>query len=367
MHDRYVVQQAVEDRGRQDLIPGEDLGPVAHVLIRGEHDRAPLIARRDQAEEEIRLGAIKWPEAHLVDDHERRVEVALGPQPRRRDGGVRPQDVHQVVEQEVRDGEAILHGFHPQGGRQVALADAGRAEEEHVGLFAHEAAGGEGFELAAIDAGLEAPVEALQGLAGGEPAELEHRSDAALVFALELAGADQVQEGERGELVARRFLDELGETARRVIEAERGELLGHRIQGDAGAAHRQAASTRATTRSNGSCTAGSGRSRSRSARSASATVVPVAGQRRRPWSSWARASSAVCRASKLSHSRVKRSANAARSVRTWRSTLPLSCPIAGRHGSTWKPHVWANRAKAGVSTAVGPAPAATPVFRLSIR
>ena len=65
--DVYVAQQAVEDRGGEDLVAGEDLGPVAHVLVGGEADRALLVARAHEAEEEVGLLAVEGPEAHFVE------------------------------------------------------------------------------------------------------------------------------------------------------------------------------------------------------------------------------------------------------------------------------------------------------------
>ena len=79
--DVYVVRQAVEDRGGEDLVADEDLGPVAHVLVGGEDDRALLVARAHEAEEEVGLPAVEGPEARFVDDGQRAVQVALGLEP----------------------------------------------------------------------------------------------------------------------------------------------------------------------------------------------------------------------------------------------------------------------------------------------
>ena len=53
VQDLDVVEQAVQDRGSQDLIIGEDRGPVAHVLVGREHDAPAFVAGRGEAEEEI--------------------------------------------------------------------------------------------------------------------------------------------------------------------------------------------------------------------------------------------------------------------------------------------------------------------------
>src|SRR5690606_17991275 len=63
-----VVEQPVEDRRGEDLVTGEDLGPVAHGLVAGQDDRAFLVAGAHEAEEEVGLVAVEGPEADLVHD-----------------------------------------------------------------------------------------------------------------------------------------------------------------------------------------------------------------------------------------------------------------------------------------------------------
>ena len=65
-----VVQEAVEDRRGNDAVSGEDLGPLAEALVRGEHDRAALVAPGDDLEEERRLLCVQGQEADLVDDQQ---------------------------------------------------------------------------------------------------------------------------------------------------------------------------------------------------------------------------------------------------------------------------------------------------------
>lgn len=64
----HVVQQAVQNGRGQHLVAREDLRPIPHVLVAREDDRALLVPRRDQAEEQVGLVAVQRPEAHLVDD-----------------------------------------------------------------------------------------------------------------------------------------------------------------------------------------------------------------------------------------------------------------------------------------------------------
>jgi hypothetical protein len=66
-----VVEQTVEDRGGEDLVAGQDLGPVTDALVGRDQDAAAPLAVGDQPEEQARLLAAHHLEAHLVDDHER--------------------------------------------------------------------------------------------------------------------------------------------------------------------------------------------------------------------------------------------------------------------------------------------------------
>ena len=63
-----VVQKTIQDRRGQHLVPREHLRPGPHVLVRGQDQRAPLVAPAHQPEEQVRLLAVQRPEPHLVDD-----------------------------------------------------------------------------------------------------------------------------------------------------------------------------------------------------------------------------------------------------------------------------------------------------------
>src|SRR3954454_23959324 len=55
VQDVSPVQQPIQDRGGQHLVPGQQLGPVSHALVRRDQDRAATVAVGDQPEEEARL------------------------------------------------------------------------------------------------------------------------------------------------------------------------------------------------------------------------------------------------------------------------------------------------------------------------
>lgn len=61
------------------------------------------------------------------------------------------------------DARALLDGLEAEGHGEMFLADAGRAEEQHVGGVGHEGQCGEFAYLAFICGRLEARLELLQG------------------------------------------------------------------------------------------------------------------------------------------------------------------------------------------------------------
>jgi hypothetical protein len=107
------------------MISGQSL----HVLVRGEQHRAAFVARRDESEEEIRFDAVERTEADFVDDQQAAIGVAPRPQARGRGRRIGRQDVHQIVEHEVRDAEPVLDRGDAEGGRQVAFAAAGETHD----------------------------------------------------------------------------------------------------------------------------------------------------------------------------------------------------------------------------------------------
>ena len=64
-----MVEQAVEDGGGDDGV-AEHLAPLGEALVRGEDDRAALVAGGDQREEGSRRESVVGPDAELVDDQD---------------------------------------------------------------------------------------------------------------------------------------------------------------------------------------------------------------------------------------------------------------------------------------------------------
>ena len=77
-----------------------------------------------------------------------------------------------LVAVDVVGGEPVLCCHQAQGGGQMGLAHAWRAEENHILPVLQEAHGGQFVDLALVDGGLEREVEIVQGLLNGEAGHL---------------------------------------------------------------------------------------------------------------------------------------------------------------------------------------------------
>ena len=126
-----VVQEAIEDRRGEHLV-AEDGAPLRDDLVGRDEQAAALVATGDELEEEMRAAPLERQVAELVDDEQLRLceearalgELALGLGLRER------------REERRRAGEedrvAGLDDGAAERDREVRLADAGRAEEQHV-------------------------------------------------------------------------------------------------------------------------------------------------------------------------------------------------------------------------------------------
>jgi len=67
------MEQPVQDRGREDLVV-EDLAPVQEALVAREDKARPLVATRQEPEEQARLVPGEREIADLVEDEDLRVD-----------------------------------------------------------------------------------------------------------------------------------------------------------------------------------------------------------------------------------------------------------------------------------------------------
>ena len=67
----------------------------------------------------------------------------------------------------------MLCCYQAQGGGQMGLAHAGRAEEDHILPVFQEAHGSQLIDLALVDGGLEREIEVVQGFLNGKARHLD--------------------------------------------------------------------------------------------------------------------------------------------------------------------------------------------------
>src|SRR5690606_22276523 len=184
-HDVAVVEQAVDQRGRHDLV-AKDLAPLLEALVAGEHGRGRLVAPGHELEEEHGPGAAHWQIADLVHHEDGGVGEHLEPLLELACGLGLFQAGDEVGERAVVDAPAALGCGNRQADGQVGLADPGRAEEDHVLLALHKAQLVQALDLLAPDARLEAEVEALERLDRRQSGGAHGGRGAAVVSAFDL-------------------------------------------------------------------------------------------------------------------------------------------------------------------------------------
>ena len=136
------MEQPIEQRGDGRGV-AEQLAPVVDGAVRCEQRRRALVAAHDQLEEVLGGGVRQLAHAEVVDDQQRHGgevgEIVLAGAVERGVGDLLEQGVGLAIE----DAMALLDGGASDGLREMALAGAGRAEEERVFALGDEAAGGE--------------------------------------------------------------------------------------------------------------------------------------------------------------------------------------------------------------------------------
>ena len=108
---------------------------------------------------------------------------------------------------DVVDGVAGSAGAFANRLRDVALADSGRADEQHVLLSLDEVASGEIDDLRFRDLGVEGPVEVLEPLGALEVGATHTQVELFVLPALDLVGAQPEEELAVAEARVHRFLD----------------------------------------------------------------------------------------------------------------------------------------------------------------
>src|SRR5262249_41533134 len=197
--------------------------------------------------EQARVLASHRLEADLVDDQQRDVHILAPAHACRRDGCVAAQLGEQLLEAKERDAEAILDRLHSEADREVCLAYARGAWEQHRGLLSDEGTGGKQFDLAWLDTGLEGEVEGRQRLALRQAGELERGAATPLLTLPELLLQHSIEEAVRRLVLLCRQAQQVLDPLRSSREAESAQQVAGAVEADgrlASCGHR-AASARA--------------------------------------------------------------------------------------------------------------------------
>ena len=166
-----VMQDAVQDGGGDGDI-GKDLVPLREGFVGGKDGRRFFIPSGNKLEEQVCTLDVHGEVADLVDDEHpvlgqnleliRQTVLKVG----------LLELFNELMAVDVVGRETVLCCHQAQGGGQMGLAHAWRAEENHILPVLQEAHGGQFVDLALVDGGLEREVEIVQGLLDGEAGHL---------------------------------------------------------------------------------------------------------------------------------------------------------------------------------------------------
>jgi hypothetical protein len=228
----HMVQEPVEDGRRKELIIRKDDWPIPHVLVRGQHDAPPLVARRDEPEDEVGLGPVQRSEAHLVDDQQPRVEVPLRLEPGGRHRGIgrsaclRSSSTKWVTE------KPFLIALTPSAAAKWLFPTPG-GPRKRTFVFSRMK-----LQVASVSIcrrstrGRKVQSKSSRVFPGGKDESLSIVVARRSSFRSSSPAQHELEEAERRELLAGGLLDELRETARGGLESQGGELGGDRVERD---------------------------------------------------------------------------------------------------------------------------------------
>ena len=222
-----VHREAVEDGAGEGGV-AEVAAPVAERDVGGDRGRDAFVPAIEEVVESVRRGRLVaallyLAETDVVDDQERGASPALESAGVGAVGEAGVEVVEQIDAAGVAHGDAQLAGTQPEGLEQVALAGAVGAGDHEVVVAVHEVEPGELEDEGLVDAGLEGPVEGLEGLALNQPAAVDAAADALLELVRGFETEDVLEErGRAGALVSRpgEALVEIGEGLRQAEELE---------------------------------------------------------------------------------------------------------------------------------------------------
>src|SRR5204863_3777497 len=138
LEDGGVMDEAVDGGERHGLV-WEDLAPVAERLIGGDQHGAPLVAATDQLEQHTGFGLILADVDDVIEDQQM-ILIELGE--RAFEGELAARDLQapdEIAGAHEQHAPSVLDECEPDGCRKVALASAGRAEQQEIGALVEPA------------------------------------------------------------------------------------------------------------------------------------------------------------------------------------------------------------------------------------
>jgi hypothetical protein len=194
------VGQPIE-RGRGEQRLAEEVRPLGPVAVRGQQNGGLLIAFVDDVVEVLGAGRAEGLQAEIVKDQQGGAGVA-GEAVLVGAVGAAPGEVAEhLVGGHAEDLIAAATGFVGEGLRHVALAHAGRAVHQDRFMARDELTGGEVKDLGLVELGVEAEVEAFEGLGGIEGGAAQAQPERALGAALDLVLQERGEEVDEGGLL----------------------------------------------------------------------------------------------------------------------------------------------------------------------
>src|SRR3954447_19578181 len=169
LDDGGVVNKAIDGGERHSRIR-EDPVPLSKGLIGGDQHGTPLVASSDELEQHAGLGLVLGDVGKIIADQQVEAIKAV-------DGGLEVklaasqlELLHEIGGAGEEDAPSVLDEGQADSCRQVALAAAGRPEQEQIGALAQPAVtGGERHHLRLRDHRHGLEVEAVEGLPGWQP------------------------------------------------------------------------------------------------------------------------------------------------------------------------------------------------------
>src|SRR5262245_22473382 len=219
-----VVQDAVEDGGRQGAVVVEDLRPVLVGAVGADQHRCALIALADDLQQQISTVLVDGKIPELVDDQRSRLQVAadlaLKPAGRLRSG----QGVDGVDGGGEENGVSGNAGGMAESQGDVRFTEADGTNKDDVGVGCDEGQTEQVLDLGSVDFFGPAPLKVFDGFEHGEARLFYAPLDGAVLAYRRLALDQLCQIGKVRELLVGSFGGEILIVAFDVGEVETIEL-----------------------------------------------------------------------------------------------------------------------------------------------